>query len=202
MIQAVAAALSRLWAKNGVIPNEDIETYQYGLELLLSTTVNLAVMLGLSIAVGHAWLCIPYLASFVPLRLSAGGYHAKHHFSCILFNTLFYFASLVAVNALSAPAANLACILESCFSFAVIFLFAPVPAKNKPLSAKEQKRNRRVSLAQGFLLLILCVVFYNAHVLSLAWCKMLYCGQAAATILLVAEKVTQFIPAQIRFISQ
>lgn len=189
MIQAVAAALSRLWAKNGVIPNEDIETYQYGLELLLSTTVNIAVMLSLSIVVGHAWLCVPYLAAFVPLRLSAGGYHAKHHFSCILFNAVFYFASLGAVNALSAPAANLACILESCFSLAVIFLFAPVPAKNKPLSAREQKRNQRVSLALGFLLLVLCAVFYNAHVLSLAWCKMLYCGQAAVTILAIVEKL-------------
>ena len=190
MIRAAAVALSMLWAKNGVIQNEDTETYQYGLELLLSTTVNIAVMLGLSIAIGHVWLCIPYLAAFVPLRLSAGGYHAKHHLSCILFNAALYFASLIAVNTLSTSAAILACILESCFSFAVIFLFAPVPAKNKPLSAREQKRNRCVPLALGFLLLILCVIFYNTHVLSLAWCKMLYCGQAAATILLILGKIT------------
>ena len=185
MIRAAAVALSKLWAKNGVIHEADIEAYQYGLELLLSTILNIAVMLGLSIAFRNVWLFIPYLAAFIPLRLSAGGYHAKHHFSCILFNTFVYFIGLVAVNMLSAPAAVLACILESCFSLAVIFLFAPVPARNKPLSSREHKRNRHISLGLGFLFLILCMLFYYTQVLALTWCKMLFCGQAAATLLLV-----------------
>ncbi len=129
MIQSAAVALAKQWAKNGVIHEADIEAYQYGLELMLSTLINIAVMIGLSIAFGHVWLFIPYLAAFIPLRLSAGGYHAKHHLSCILFNAIVYFASLVAVNMLKEPVAILACIIESCVSLILIFLFAPVPAR-------------------------------------------------------------------------
>lgn len=185
MIQSAAVALAKQWAKNGVIHEADIEAYQYGLELMLSTLINIAVMIGLSIAFGHVWLFIPYLVAFIPLRLSAGGYHAKHHLSCILFNAIVYFASLVAVNMLKEPVAILACIIESCVSLILIFLFAPVPARNKPLSTAERKRNRHTSLGLGFLFLILCMLFYYTQILEFTWCKILFCGQAAATLLLV-----------------
>lgn len=190
MIQAAAAAIVRLWAKTDVILEADAEAYQYGLELLFSTILNIAVMFGLSIAFGHVWLFVPYIVAFIPLRIFAGGYHANYHLSCILLNTIVYLVCLIAVNMLPTPVVILACIIESCFSFAMIFQFAPVPAKNKPLSVKEYKRNRHISLALGFLFLILCVLFYSIHVLEFRWCRMLYCGQAAATTLLILGKIT------------
>ena len=190
MIHSAAVALAKQWAKNGVIQEADAEAYQYGLELMLSTLINVAVMIGLSIVFGHTWLFIPYLVAFIPLRLSAGGYHAKHHFSCILFNATVYLASLVAVTTLLTPTAILACIMESCVSLALIFFLAPVPAKNKPLSAAERKRNRYIALSLGFLFLILCMLFYYTQFLDFAWCRILFCGQANATILMIAEKLT------------
>lgn len=190
MIQAVAAAVVRRWSKTDVILEADAEAYQYGLELLFSTILNIAVIFGLSIAFGHVWLFVPYLVAFIPLRIFAGGYHAKHHLSCILLNAIVYLGCLIAVNMLSTPVVILACIIESCFSFAMVFQFAPVPAKNKPLSVKEHKRNRHVSLALGFLFLILCVLFCSIHAFEFRWCRMLYCGQAAATILLILGKIT------------
>lgn len=185
MIRSAAVALAKQWAKNGVIHAADIEAYQYGLELMISTLINISVMIGLSIAFGHVWLFIPYLAAFIPLRLSAGGYHAEHHLSCTLFNAIVYFASLIVVNMLKSPVTNLACIIESCVSLSVIFLLAPVPARNKPLSTTERKRNRHISLGLGFLFLILCMLFYYTQILEHIWCKILFCGQAAATLLLV-----------------
>lgn len=193
MIRAAAVALSKLWAKNGVIHEADIEAYQYGLELMLSTLINIAVMIGLSIAFGNIWLFIPYLAAFIPLRLSAGGYHAKHHVSCILFNAGVYFAGLSAVIMLPAQTAAILCLMESSLSLVMIVLFAPVPAKNKPLSARERKRNRRLSLGLGFMLLVLCVLFYHSNVLAFTGCRMVFCGQAAAMILLILEIVTTAI---------
>lgn len=185
MIRAAAVALSELWARNGVIAAEDAEAYQYGLELLFSTVLNIVLMVVISIAAGHAWLFIPYLVAFIPLRLSAGGYHAMHHFSCIAFNTLVYSAGIVAASRLSAPGAVLACILVSGLSLVLIFLFAPVPAVNKPLSKKEHGRNRKISLALGFLLLLLCMILYFTNGLCSMWSKMMYCGQAVAMLLMV-----------------
>lgn len=185
MIQSAAEALAKQWAKNGVIHQADIEAYQYGMELMLSTLINIVVMIGLSIAFGHIWLFIPYLAAFIPLRLSAGGYHAKHHLNCILLNAIAYFTSLVAVSVLKEPVAILACIIESGVSLILIFLFSPVPARNKPLSTEERKMNRHISLGLGFLFLILCMLFYYTQILALTWCKILFCGQTTATLLLV-----------------
>lgn len=188
MIHRAAASLAKLWAKNGVVPANEMEAYQYGLELLLSTAANIAVMAILSAAAGYPWFFIPYLTAFIPLRLSAGGYHAKRHLSCILFNAVVYGVSLMIVTMLAPSAAIVSCFLESCLSLTVIFLIAPVPAKNKPLSSSEKKRNRRLSLSLGFLYLALCVLLYYTNTLTLVWCRMIFCGQAAATTLLIVEK--------------
>ena len=188
MIQRAAASLAKLWAENGVIPANEMDAYQYGLELMLSTSANIAVMVILSAAAGHPCFFIPYLAAFIPLRLSAGGYHAKRHLSCILFNAVVYGVSLMIVTMLAPSAAIVSCFLESCLSLTVIFLIAPVPVKNKPLSSSEEKRNRRLSLSLGFLYLTLCVLFYYTDTLALVWCRMIFCGQAVATTLLILEK--------------
>lgn len=185
--------MAKFWAKNSVIPANEMDAYQYGLELLLSTAANIAVMVILSAAAGHPWFFIPYIAAFIPLRLAAGGYHAKHHVSCILFNAGVYFAGLSAVIMLPAQTAAILCLMESSLSLVMIVLFAPVPAKNKPLSARERKRNRRLSLGLGFMLLVLCVLFYHSNVLAFTGCRMVFCGQAAAMILLILEIVTTAI---------
>ena len=190
MIHRSAAALARLWAASGVINSGDTEAYQYGLELIMSTLLNIALMLGLSAAMGHVWLLIPYLAAFIPLRLSAGGYHAKQHLACILFNGAVYFAALLIVNALSSREASPFCLLACVVSAAVTFLFAPVPARNKPLSPAERRRNRAVSLSLSLLFLVLCMAFYFTGLLSLAGCKIFFCGQAAAAMLLLMEKAS------------
>lgn len=193
MIQTTAAALAEQWARSGIIHAEDTAAYQYGLELMLSTLLNIAVMFGISIAIGHAWLLVPYLVAFIPLRLSAGGYHAKHHLSCILFNAGIYFAGLSAVTMLPTQAIAIFCIIESSLSLAVIVLFAPAPAKNKPLSERERKRNHQISLGLGLVLLILCALFYYSGVLAVTGCRMVFCGQAAAMTLLILEKVSSAV---------
>lgn len=193
MIQMTAASLAEQWARSGIIHAEDTAAYQYGLELMLSTPLNIAVMFGISIAIGHAWLLVPYLAAFIPLRLSAGGYHAKHHLSCILFNAGIYFAGLSAVIMLPTQAIAIFCIIESSLSLAVIVLFAPAPAKNKPLSERERKRNHQISLGLGLVLLILCALFYYSGVLAVTGCRMVFCGQAAAMTLLILEKVSSAV---------
>lgn len=196
MIHRTAASLAKLWAKNGVVPANEMEAYQYGLELLLSTAANIAVMVILSAVAGYPWFFIPYLAAFIPLRLSAGGYHTKRHLSCILFNAVVYGVSLTIVTMLAPSAAIVSCFLESCLSLTFILLIAPVPVKNKPLSNSEKKRNRRLALGLGFLYLALCVLFYYTNTLALAWCRMIFCGQAAAATLIILEKAVTTIDKQ------
>jgi accessory gene regulator B len=189
MIRKIAVACAEQWAKSGVIDKADIESYQYGMELAISTLLNLSIMIIVSAALGHPLLFIPYLVAFIPLRLSAGGYHAKHHLTCILFNALIYLVGITAVFELSVLTAKLSCIIGACISLAIAFLFAPIQARNKPLSPIEIRRNRNISICLEVILLVLCMLFYYTNLLEISWCKMLYCGQAAATMLLIMEKL-------------
>lgn len=193
MIHNISRSLAKRWAARGVIKESDVELYQYGLELIISTGVNIFIMIGISTAFGRPFIVVPYLLGFIPLRLFAGGYHAKSHLFCVLFNTAVYSVScLIALN-IEESTAILASVIESCVSFALVFLFAPVPAKNKPLSIEEKKRNRRISLALTGIFLVLCIALYYTHLLGSVFCKILFCGQMMATVLLLMGKTVESI---------
>ena len=191
MIRSIAAALSKHWTKIGVIGEPDKETYQYGLELLISTFINLVIMIGISIAFGHPLIVVPYLLAFIPFRLFAGGYHARNHLFCILFNALTYSVSCLIALHVKESTGILACVIESSVSLAVVFLFAPVSAKNKPLTQEEKKRNRMISLVIALGFILLCITLYYAHKLGSPWCNMLFCGQMMAVVLLTIGKTEE-----------
>ena len=189
MIRTVASVITQQWIGNSIISVEDSEAYQYGLELVLSTLLNVGIMFALSIAIGHTWLFVPYLISFIPLRLRAGGYHAQHHSSCILFNAVTYFVWLIAAIVLPEQAATCLCVMECGFSLMFVSLFAPVPARNKPLSEMERRRNRQISIGINSILLVLCILSYYGDALTSIGLRMLFYGQAASTVSLLFERV-------------
>lgn len=193
MIHNISRSLAKRWAVHGVIKESDIEIYQYGLELIISTGINLLIMIGISFAFGEPLVVVPYLLGFVPQRIFAGGYHAKSHLFCILFNTVVYSVSCLVALKIEQPTAILASAIESCVSFALVFLFAPVPAKNKPLSTEEKKRNRTISLILSGLLLVLCIALYYLYLLGSTFCNMIFCGQLMATVLLLIGKTVESI---------
>ena len=85
MIARLSKRMASFFVRNKVIKNEDEEVYEYGLQLLLSTVFNGIIALILAIISGTVLQCIYYLAVFVLLRKSAGGFHAKTHFGCCFF---------------------------------------------------------------------------------------------------------------------
>jgi len=82
MIARLSKRMASFFARNNVIKSEDEEVYEYGLQLLLSTVFNGIIALILAIISGTVLQCICYLAAFVLLRKSAGGFHAKTHLGC------------------------------------------------------------------------------------------------------------------------
>lgn len=189
MIRTVASVITQQWVGNSIISAEDSEAYQYGLELVLSTLLNIAAMFALSIAIRHTWLFVPYLTSFIPLRLHAGGYHAQHHSSCILFNSVTYFVWLIAAIVLPEQIAMCLCVIECSLSLMFVFLFAPVPARNKPISEMERRRNRQISIGISSILLVLCGLSYYGDALTSIGLRMFFFGQAASTMSLLFERV-------------
>ena len=95
MIKKASTLIVEFWIKNAIIKTDDKESYCYGMELILSTLINVAFMVILSYyVIGYPIAFIPYIAVYTPLRLTAGGYHARSHLKCILYTQITIVAQL------------------------------------------------------------------------------------------------------------
>lgn len=86
MIHKLSASIANRWVERGIVQSENVENYIFGLQLVLSGLINFAVPIGLSICLGVPAAWIPFMLSFVLLRMTAGGVHAKTQWrvSCFL----------------------------------------------------------------------------------------------------------------------
>ena len=84
MIKKAAAGYTGWLCANGIVAPEKNKIYAYGMELVLSGLVNVLSVLLISILLFHPVDGLLFLAAFIPLRTTAGGYHANSHLSCNL----------------------------------------------------------------------------------------------------------------------
>lgn len=188
MLKRLSQRLVSLWVRNEVILSEDASIYCYGLELLLSSAINLLIMIGLSLTFGKPLIFIPYILSFIPLRIYAGGYHAKNHVSCMLFNAALFSASLILITIVPAHNMALVCTVLNFISLIFIMALSPVPAKNKPLSEEEAVKYRRASIYLSVAILFLSFVLFRTSFISLAWYCMISYGELNSVFLMIVGK--------------
>lgn len=178
MVQQLAVKTVEKMSKYGVIEEKSSRIYAYGLELFFSSLAGVVVLIFLSTVQGnpHSW--IPYLAGFVPLRLSGGGYHAKTHFRCIFTFSLLYLLALIIGQSFPVPAAVWPVL--GLINLAVIFLFSPVAASNKPLRVSQNTTNRRNSLFLGVINLFGCIASLFLRSAHSQWANMYFSGSSIA----------------------
>lgn len=180
MVQQMATKTAEKMAGHSVIEAKAIHIYAYGLELLFSSLAGVVGLIVLSAAYGKPFLWIPYLAGFVPLRLSGGGYHAKTHSHCIFVFSLLYSLVLLIARLYTIPVR--AWLIDCLVNLFVIFLFSPVAAPNKPLEECQGKMNRRNSLFLGIGNLLGCVVLFSLFNVHNQWINMYFAGSSMAGV--------------------
>lgn len=74
MVQEMARKTANKMADQAVIDPQKIHIFAYGLELLYSSLAGVLALIIISAVGKKPFLWVPYLAGFVPLRLSGGGY--------------------------------------------------------------------------------------------------------------------------------
>lgn len=145
MLQKTAQIISQQMVCCGVIPSDRKHIYEYGFELLLSSVLGLLSVILICIISQRAFLWIPYMLGFVPLRLFGGGYHAKTHSGCIFSFSIIF--SLFLLLGIYCTSLSFFPIIALIISFFVIIVFAPVETISKPLKEKRRIKNRRISIA-------------------------------------------------------
>ena len=146
------------WCETGIIEKSDEDVYEYGLDLLLYTILNIAVILFSAAFIGKIAESIALLAVILPLQSFGGGYHAKTHLRCFLIMYIGWWAVILLLPLIK-PAVAVA---MSCAAVFVVYRLAPVPHVNVTMSdgqrAKMQKLARQVVGAGAVVSIFLSII--------------------------------------------
>ena len=161
MIAHMSKNISSFFIAQGIISDEDREVYEYSFEILLSTLLSFIALAVISILSNSVIYTVLYLIGFIPLRMIAGGYHAKTHLRCFILLMLTYSLFLVIISQM--PINYSVFVIVPCVIFSIIsvLLFAPSVDKNRPISSgdihKLKKRSRYIIIGYTILIAMLIV---------------------------------------------
>ena len=199
MIESQAKKMSSFFISNGVIDEKDREKFDYCYEVMLSTLVNvLAIVLaGAVTAFLPQSLC--FLAAFVVLKNTVGGYHADSHLACFLCTMSTYLAFRLLAAFLPVGVLPLLSVILAAFAAAAVFLLAPVGTAGKPLGRKQALRLKKDSRLMILCFFLLVIVLLSCRADPL-WPFSVSFGIAAVSSSLITgkRKLEKGAPAQPR----
>ena len=132
MIVKLSEMLLKFVLKNIRIEKEMIDIYRYGIELLVSTLINLALITIIGILINDIACSLVFLLGFIPIRSFCGGYHAKSYLKCnIVFSLSFVICCL--------------CSNLMIFAFTKNYLLI-IEIANKKVSSNEAKKYKKISI--------------------------------------------------------
>lgn len=135
---------------------DEKEVVIYGLEAIVSTLVDILVILNIGIISDNLLGTIVYLLCFCSIRVLAGGYHANSYLSCLLCSIISY-SFIVAVNSFVIQEYNLILVVMAVISYMATLMIAPVLNGKREFLEKEVaiiKKKVRIILAIELLVTI------------------------------------------------
>lgn len=164
MFNILSKKLTTTFIDFNIISPEDRDIYIYSFELLLSAIANLLVVVAMILLTGRVFSGMIFVATFLTLRQSVGGYHATTHLWCVL-SFIVIFTVFLSIISMLPHVYYFSVIIGSLVLAVPIILFcAPVAHVNKPLSKNERFHLRRVAQVLTILLTIfLLATSYMDH---------------------------------------
>ena len=132
MIETISNMVLEYLIRNKVVKNDRLsrDFYRYGIEITVSSFLNIFIILLLSVICNKLISGIVFLIVFIPLRQFTGGYHAKTYFKCNLTFAICFIVTLYVskiVHIIPMTYQMLIAFLELFF----IFLKCPIKNENK-----------------------------------------------------------------------
>ena len=146
--------------------SESREFYKYGLEITISSILNILLVVALGLLVHNFINSILFLIIFIILRTFTGGFHASTYVKCNLLMCI----SFLSTNYISlrlAPVINTKiAIIISILLLISIILWAPIENINKPISQKRKIRLKIYSMMLYSLFTAISIIFINKNIKS------------------------------------
>ena len=139
--------------KYNVISDDEevIDFYRYGIEILISSLINILLVLTFGLVSNGFYNALVYLFAFILIRQFSGGFHANTYFKCIFLTNL----GFISVNLISkltytiiTPQISVVCLFPVTL---IIVILAPIETPNKPIPSERKGFFKTISL-------LLCII--------------------------------------------
>jgi len=184
--------LTETLVQNNIIPQEESQLYLFGLKQCFYHTVSVLSMLTISLLFHTFWQAVIFLLAFAPMRIFAGGYHAKTQLRCFFITNITIALVLCAYNYIVWTSFSL--VVIALFATAVIWVFAPVEDPNKPLDEIEKRVYKRRTRALIMMELVVLFISIMAE-LTLVAVLITFAMLVVSIVLIIGEVKLSFCKA-------
>lgn len=137
----LAKKITLFFIKNGKIEECDYDVYEYCFEMLLSTIINIIVLIVGALITKRYYETLIFSIAFIIIRRCVGGYHSKTHFGCLSL-LIIMFISMDFLLMINHQILNIISMILSLICLVFISVFAPVSHPNNPIDpGKKDKMN-------------------------------------------------------------
>lgn len=160
MIELVTSKILQGMLKNQFIEEEDLEIYEYGLQIMFLKLIHTCSIFIIGLLLGIAKEITIFMICYSLLRTYTGGFHAKTSLRCILISfmmVLFIWITLYQISDVIMYVGNI-------ISTTIILLNSPVISDGVFAEKVEIERNRRRSVQIVFVLFFLGTFFSIFHI--------------------------------------
>lgn len=160
MIKKIAARLVKWMKKKEVINLGEEKVYQYGLEILISTGINVIATLIIGAIFRKVVQTIFFLLVFTQVRKNIGGYHATTYFRCISFFLIGYTVLLVYVYVFNVDKVGMTELFFWALSSLIIYRITPVVDINNEMEDDMIPLYRKKGLINYYITSIILLGLY------------------------------------------
>lgn len=148
MIQSLSSKILNYLIKKKAINEtaEEKEFYQYGIEITISSLLNILLILLIGLIIDGIIESVIFLICFIIIRQFTGGYHADSYLKCNLTFCMVFIATFLAYTMLYTRFNEYTSILISVTCLSIIAYYCPIEHKNKPIPAKRRKLHKIMSI--------------------------------------------------------
>lgn len=142
-----------------IVCEDKIDIYAYGFEIMISYFCYFAIAIIISIVTCTFFESLFFLAGFVLIRKSAGGYHASTYLKCHILFSLNHIVFIVLHNYFLINIYYFMVLFTPLITLISILCFAPIDHENKPFTPNEYLKFKRKSRISSIIVLCVAMIF-------------------------------------------
>lgn len=181
----ISKILKFITNQNVISGDEEVQDfYRYGIEISISSLLNIILVLTVGLLIHHVLESIIYLSLFILIRSFTGGYHANTYFRCNLLMcvtfTLTVLVNIITADRITFPIAIGTVILTEI----TVFVLGPIENKNKPIDDSKKTKLKIVGLIVTLTANCIGIIFIKSYIgtMIIFTCLLIAVLMAAAII--------------------